>query len=142
MITFGRLRLLLLLVLALGLTSTVAVTTAEAAPAPRGYTVTRTFGPYNGQAFWWNDLPGQLPDGEALWVACDPFDKMRGHSLRVDRLGGRQVLRLDRKGVEFSTYEPDDQWMFYAWYVPTGKPGWNKVTMTVTCRDTAAPYRT
>jgi hypothetical protein len=135
-------RFLIPLIFALGLTGAVA-TTAQAAPKanPNTYTVTRTFGPYNGQAHWSNDLPGQLPDGEALWVACDPFDALRSKSMVVKRLSGQKALRLDSKGVEFSTYEPDDRWMFYAWFSPTGQPGWSSVTMSVTCKDTAAPYR-
>lgn len=51
------------------------------------------------------------------------------------------LLRVQSKGVSFSTYEPDDAWMFYLWLEPTFRPGWNKVTMTATCRDTAAPFR-
>jgi hypothetical protein len=133
-------RLLIPLVLALGLTGALA-TTADATPRAKTYTVTRTSGPFNGQATWQNDLPGQLPDGEALWAACDTNDAIRGHSLSIDRMGGRQVLHLDRKGVEFSRYEPDDAWMFYAWFSVTGRPGWNKVRITVSCRDTAAPFR-
>lgn len=47
------LRLFLIpLVLALGLTS-LAVGSAQAAPKPTTYTVTRTFGPYNGEATWY-----------------------------------------------------------------------------------------
>ena len=135
----------LVLALLLGVVSLFAPD-ADAAPqrdarSARTYTVIRTFGPLNGEATWQNNLPGQLPDGEALWVACDPFDRITGHSLRVDRLGGRQVIRITSRGVEFSRYEPDDRWMFYAWPAATGKPGWNKVTLTAACKDTAAPYR-
>ena len=129
-------RLLIPLVLAMGLTSALA-TTADAAPRAKAYTVTRTFGPFNGQTGFGNELP----DGEALWAACDTNDAIRGHSMSVDRMGGRQVLHLDRKDVEFSRYEPDDAWMFYAWFSVTGKPGWNKVRITVNCTDTAAPFR-
>ena len=135
-------RLLIPLIVALGLTGAVAAT-ADATPRAKAktYTVTRTFGPYNGQAHWSNDLPGQLPDGKALWVACDPFDALTAKAMTVTRLSGKKALRLDSKGVEFATYEPDDAWMFYAWFSPTGKRGWDKVTMSVTCRDTAAPFR-
>lgn len=135
-------RFLIPLVIALGLTSLVAGT-AQAAPKPKvkTYTITRTFGPYNGLAAWWNGLPGQLSDGEALWVACDPFDRMASHDFSVDRQGGRKILRVVEKGVSFSRYEPDDVWMFYIFFEPTLRPGWNKVTMTATCRDTAAPFR-
>jgi len=136
----SALRFLLPLLLALGVVILIAPH-ASAAPQAKTYTVTRTFGPFNGQATWQNDLPGQLPDGEALWAACDTNDAIRGHSMGIDRMGGRQVLRLDRKGVEFSRYEPDDRWMFYAWFSATGKSGWNKVRITVSCKDTAAPFR-
>lgn len=135
-------RLLIPLILALGLTGAAAAPAVAApTPKPTTYTVTRTFGPYNGEAHWSNDLPGQLPDGEALWVACDPFDAMRSKRMTVTRVSGKKALRLDSKGVEFSTYEPDDRWMFYAWFSPTGRPGWDSVTMSITCKDTAAPFR-
>ena len=133
-------RLLIPLVVALGLTGVTAAV-ADAAPRAKTYTVTRTFGPYSGQATWQNNLPGQLPDGEALWVACDPFDALTSKSLTVKRVSGKKALSLDSKGVAFSTYEPDDRWMFYAWFSVTGRAGWDKVTMRVTCRDTAPPFR-
>jgi hypothetical protein len=130
----------LIIALALGLASLVA-SPADAAPRAKTYTVTRTFGPFNGQATWQNGLPGQLPDGEALWAACDTNDAIRGHSMTIDRMGGRRVLRVLEQGVSFSRYEPDDRWMFYAFFAATGKPGWNKVRITVSCTDTAAPFR-
>ena len=133
-------RLLLPLVLAMGLTGIAAIP-SDAAPRAKTYTVTRTFGPFNGQATWQNGLPQALPDGEAPWAACDTNDAIRGHSMAVDRMGGAKVLHLDSTGVEFSRYEPDDRWMFYAWFSATGKPGWNKVRITVSCTDTAAPFR-
>ena len=52
---------LLVPVLAVLLGGSVFVGTAAAAPS-RNYTVTRTFGPYNGEATWQNGKPGQVPD--------------------------------------------------------------------------------
>lgn len=127
-------RLLLPLLLAIGLIGGSATTVASAAPAPPGqgqYVVTHTY-TFNGK------VPAD--DGEAPGVNCDPFDHVWDHKLRVDRMGGRRAVIVGKTGV---TFDPDvDSAVFYAWVRTNGKRGTNKVIFTVTCRDTAKPYRT
>jgi|tagenome__1003787_1003787.scaffolds.fasta_scaffold20423181_3 hypothetical protein len=128
-------RLILLvmpLVALLGLTLTG---TAEAAPNRAYYTVTRTVGPYSGTAAL--GAPGSVPDGEAPRVNCrDGRDvAVRGYATinrRTSHGYSRRVLRVGRHDVAFN--EESGYWMFYAFVSPTGRKGWNSVTLHVTCR--------
>jgi hypothetical protein len=62
-------RLIVLVVAPVSLLGLTLVGTADAATS-KTYTVTRTVGPYNGEATWMNGKPGQVPDGEGVTVMC------------------------------------------------------------------------
>jgi hypothetical protein len=110
--------------------------TADAAPYRRHstYTVTRTVGPYNGAAKLGE--PGSVPDGEAPRVNCKADDvALRGYATinrRTSHGFSRRVLTIGKHGVAFN--EESGYWMFYAFVNPTGRQGWNSVTLHVTCR--------
>ncbi len=111
---------------------------ASAAPS-KNYTVTRTFGPYNGEATWQNGKPGQVPDGQALAVYCGNRESVIGGAAKINRKTSygttkRDVLTLDVIGVFYDTDRSDISLGWGAFANPTGKPGWNSVTITVTCR--------
>ena len=122
---------------ALGLTLAV-VPAASGAPF-NTYTVSRTVGPYRGDAKLGE--PGSVPDGEAVTIGCRtdryPFgDNILRGSATINRktaygTTSREVLTLNVIG---SGYDPDTGRLYWGAYVnPTGRKGWNNVTLTVTC---------
>ena len=132
-------RFLLSLAVILGLTSSALVTApmADAATPLKNYTVTRTFGPYNGEATWMNGLPGQVPDGEARVVYCQPGESIVRGSATINRrtshgVTPREVLTLDVLGAFWNTEVDMLQWG--AFINATGRKGWNSVTFTIVCR--------
>jgi hypothetical protein len=100
------------------------------------YTVTRTYGPFNGQANWQNNLPGHVPDGEALVIFCDNLhDSVVKGAAKINRKTShgtsRVVLTLDVIGAFWDT--EDDRLKWGAFARATGRKGWNSVTFTITC---------
>jgi hypothetical protein len=109
---------------------------ASSAAPPKTYTVTRTYGPYNGQANLQNGLPGQVPDGEALAVFCNNLhDSIVVGTAKINRKTAhgtsRVVLTLDVIGAFWDT--EDDRLKWGAFVNATGRKGWNSVTFTITC---------
>lgn len=132
----------LLLAILLALLGVVAFAVpADAAPNGKIYTVSRTVGPYNGEANWHNDLPGQPPDGEAVVVECKHPGANADYALRGKATINhktshgttrRDVISLDVIGFFWNT-EVDH--LQYGTFVETnGRKGWNSVTLTITCR--------
>ena len=119
--------------LALGL---VAVGTADAAPS-KTYVVSRTFGPYNG-ALKEGD-PGSVPsNGEARNVSCRSGDTGLSGSATVSRktshgTAKNTVITLNTIGWYWNTEV--DLLQYGSFVGTTGKPGWNSVVITVTCRS-------
>lgn len=122
---------------ALGLT-VVIVPAASGAPS-NTYTVTRTVGPYRGDARLGE--PGSVPDGEAVTIGCRtdryPFgDNILQGTATINRkttygTTSREVLTLNVIGTG---YDPDTGRLYWGAYVnATGRKGWNTVTLTVTC---------
>ncbi|MDT0352667.1 hypothetical protein [Pseudonocardia charpentierae] len=130
-------RLVLLLpVLAVLLGGSVFTGIATAAPS-KNYTVTRTFGPYNGAAKI--GQPGSVPDGRALAVYCGNRESVIGGTAKISRktsygTARSDVLTLDVIGAFYDTDRSDVSLGWGAFANATGKPGWNSVTITVTCR--------
>jgi hypothetical protein len=134
----------LALVALLGLVITGVATAASTSASTKTstsktYTVTRTFGPYNGEANWQNNKPGQVPDGEALAVYCGNRESVIGGTAKLNRktsrgTASRDVLTLDVVGVFYDTDRSDYSLGWGVFALPTGKSGWNSVTITVTCR--------
>lgn len=126
----------LLTVLAALLGGLVFAGTAGAAPS-KTYTVTKTFGPYNGEATWQNGKPGQVPDGEALSIGCNQArESIVGGSVKINRktthgMALRDVITTDVIGAYFDTDRALLKWG--AFVNPTGKRGWNTATLTITC---------
>ena len=118
------------LIALLGLTGTADAATAET------YTLTRTFGPFDGAARPGYD-PGAVPDGEALFVHCRADDTAVKGSATINRRTSHgksaTVLRLGRHGVAFDSERGYSE--YYAFVGATGKKGWNSVTLKVTCWD-------
>jgi hypothetical protein len=130
-------RLILLVVPLVALLGVTLTGVADASPSrvhARTYTVTRTVGPYNGAAGLGE--VGSVPDGEAPRVNCKADDvAIRGHATinrRTSHGIARRVLRVGKHDVAFN--EESGYWMFYAFLIPSGRKGWNRVTLTVTCR--------
>ena len=110
---------------------------APGKPAPGSYTITKTFGPYNGAAEI--GQLGSVPDGRALTVYCGDRESVLGGKTKVNRqttygTTRRDVLTLDVIGVFYDTDRSDISLGWGAYAIPTRKPGWNSVTITVTCR--------
>jgi len=110
---------------------------APGKPAPGSYTITKTFGPYNGAAQI--GQPGSVPDGRALAVYCGDRESVLGGNAKVNRkttygTTRSDVLTLDVIGVFYDTDRSDISLGWGAYAIPTRKPGWNSVTITVTCR--------
>lgn len=109
--------------------------TADAA-ASNTYTVTRTFGPYNGAAK--DGDPGAVPsNGEARNVSCNPGDSGLSGSATVSRktshgTAKNTVITLDTIGWYWNTEV--DLLQYGSFVGTTGKAGWNSVTITATCR--------
>ena len=109
--------------------------TADAAPS-RTYVVSRTFGPYNSAAKPGD--PGAVPDnGEARNVSCNAGDSGLSGSAKVVRRTTHgttrsDVITLDVVGWYWNSEV--DLLQYGAFVGATGKPGWNSVTITVTCR--------
>ena len=127
---------LLLPVLAVLLGGSVFTGIADAAPS-KNYTVTRTFGPYNGAAAI--GQPGSVPDGRALAVYCADRESVISGAAKINRktsygTAKSDVLTLDVIGVFYDTDRSDVSLGWGAFANPTGKKGWNSVTITVTCR--------
>jgi hypothetical protein len=130
-----RLALLLPVLVAL-LAGSAFAGVATAAPS-KNYTVTRTFGPFNGAAKV--GQPGSVPDGRALAVYCGNRESVIGGTAKVNRKTSygttrSDVLTLDVIGVFYDTDRADISLGWGAFANPTGKAGWNSVTITVTCR--------
>ena len=121
-----------LMSLALGL---IATGTADAAPS-KTYVVSDTFGPYNGAAR--EGQPGSVPsNGEARVVFCAPGESILSGSTTINRktshgTAKRTVITVDVLGAFWDT--EDDSLKYGAFVGTTGKPGWNSVTLTITCR--------
>ena len=117
------------LIALLGLTGTADAATATT------YTLNQTFGPFNGAARPGYD-PDAVPDGEALFLHCRDDDTAVKGSATINRRTSHgksaKVLRLGRHGVAFDSERGFSE--YYAFVDPTGKKGWNSVTLTVTCR--------
>ena len=120
-----------------------AAPAAPAAPAVRAaaapsktYTVAQTFGPYNGAAT--ADQPGTIPtNGEGRVVYCTPGDSILSGSATVNRKTSHgtaksTVITVDVVGAFWDT--EDDMLKYGAFVGTTGKPGWNSVTLSITCR--------
>jgi hypothetical protein len=133
-------RLALLLLPLTALLALVFAGTADAATGQltaakaKTYTVTRTVGPYNGAAKWYE--PGAVPDGEAVVVNCTPGDTAVSGTATINKKTSHgksaKVLRIGRTGVGLS--EEGGYSQYYAFVLATGKKGWNSVTLTATCR--------
>jgi hypothetical protein len=99
------------------------------------YRVTRTFGPYDGEA----DLgdPGSVPDGEAITVACeDPQQPILAGEHRINRqtshgTADRDVLRFRTIGAFWDSENDSLRWGGFV--TPTGQAGWNSVSISVLC---------
>lgn len=123
--------------------------TAEAVASQ--YTVTRTWGPYNGALpidatvpcgpGCAMTAPGAIPDfSEAPSVYCNsPRDAMLGGASVINHKTShgtttKDVVNLDRFGA---FWDPEagqaGQIGWGTWIRPTGRAGWNSVTITVTC---------
>ena len=127
---------LLLPVLAVLLGGSFFTGVAAAAPS-KNYTVTRTFGPYNGAAKI--GQPGSVPDGQAIAVYCADRESVIGGAAKINRKTSygttkSDVLTLDVIGAFYDTDRSDYALGWGAFANPTGKSGWNSVTITVTCR--------
>ena len=120
------------LIALLGLTGTADAATAES--HAKTYTLTQTFGPFDGAAKWYE--PGSVPDGESLFLHCKGDDTAVKGSATINRRTSHgksaTVLRLGRHGVGFDSERGFSE--YYAFVDATGKKGWNSVTLTVTCR--------
>lgn len=115
--------------------SLVVVGTADAAPS-KSYVVTRTFGPYNSAA-----KPGDagaVPDnGEAKRVSCNAGDTGLSGSVRIVRKTSHGTTKSDVLTVDVIGWfwnAEVDLLQYGAFIGATGKPGWNSVTITATCR--------
>jgi len=122
---------LLVPVLVVLLAGSVFTSVASAAPS-KNYTVTRTFGPFNGQATWQNGMPGQVPDGRALAVYCGNRESVIGGTAKINRETSygttkSDVLTLDVIGVFYDTDRSDYSLGWGAFANATGKSGWNSV---------------
>ena len=132
------------IVAALGATGALLVgstTTATAAtkPLPKTYTVTQTFGPFNGQANESNNLPGGVhTNGEGYRVQCaDQHDAIVSGSATINRktthgTASSDVVNLDVLGAYIET----DAANILEWggFIATnGRKGWNTVTFKITC---------
>ena len=130
-------RLVLLLpVLAVLLVGSVFTGIASAAPS-KNYSVTKTFGPYNGAAKVGQS--GSVPDGRALAVYCANRESVIGGTAKINRKTSygttrSDVLALEVIGAFYDTDRSDVSLGWGAFANPTGKSGWNSVTITVTCR--------
>lgn len=127
---------LLVPVLAVLLSESVFAGIADAAPST-SYTITQTFGPYNGAAAI--GRPGSVPDGQALAVYCGNRESVIGGSAKINRktpygTTKSDVLTLDVIGTFYDTDRSDISLGWGAFADASGKKGWNSVTITVTCR--------
>jgi hypothetical protein len=127
---------LLLPVLAVLLVGSAFTGIASAAPS-KNYSVTKTFGPYNGAAKI--GQPGSVPDGRALAVYCANRESVIGGTAKINRKTSygttrNDVLTLEVIGAFYDTDRSDVSLGWGAFANPTGKSGWNTVTITVTCR--------
>jgi len=100
------------------------------------YQKTGTFGPYNGEAHWSNDLPGQVPDGEALQLSCDNNTPIirGGQRINLKTIHGtadQQVLTFN--GIHDFWDSENDTLGWGGFVTPTGEEGWNSVTISVLC---------
>ena len=99
------------------------------------YTLTRTFGPFDGAARPGYD-PNAVPDGEALFLHCRGDDTAVKGTATINRKTShgtsKKVLKLGRHGVGFDSERGYSE--YYAFVDPTGKKGWNSVTLKVTCQ--------
>ena len=108
--------------------------TADAAAA-NTYTVTRTFGPYNGAAK--EGDPGSVPvNGEARNVSCNAGDTGLAGSATVNRKTSHGtapgvVITLNTIGWYWNSEV--DLLQYGSFVGTTGRPGWNSVTITATC---------
>lgn len=127
---------LLVPVLAVLLGESIFAGIANAAPS-KNYTITRTFGPYNGAAAI--GQPGSVPDAEGLAVYCGNRESVISGAAKINRKTSygttkSDILTLDVIGVFYDTDRSDISLGWGAFANPTGKKGWNSVTITVTCR--------
>lgn len=113
------------------------------------YTVSHTWGPYNGALPTGATVPcgprsactapGSVPDfDEAPHIACNnAHDAMLGGNAVVDtKTPGHPTAKaptvdLDRLGVFWDSEIDRIEWG--TWIRPNGKAGWSSVTITATC---------
>lgn len=123
-----------------GLTAALTVGAAVSDPSTAEavatqYTVSRTVGPYNGALPF--DTPGGVPNGEAPSVSCNnPHDALLGGNAVVNLKTSHGTsksgtLNLDRIGAYWDSEVDRIKWGTFI--RPTGKTGWNSVTITATC---------
>ena len=104
-----RLALFLPVLIVVLLGGSVFAGIAAAAPS-KNYTVTRTFGPYNGAAKI--GQPGSVPDGQALAVYCADRESVLGGTAKINRktsygTARSDVLTLDVIGTFYDTDRSD-----------------------------------
>lgn len=128
-------RSLLLVLSIVSLAFGLVVGTAEAAPS-NTYVVTRSFGPYNGAAKPGD--PGSVPvNGEAKRVSCNAGDTGLSGSATIVRKTSHGTTRTDVITLDVIGWfwnSEVDLLQYGAFVGATGKPGWNSVTITATCR--------
>lgn len=109
--------------------------TANAAAA-NTYIATRTFGPHNGDVK--EGDPGSVPvNVETLRVSSNADDTGLSGSATVNRktshgTARNTVITLDMIGWFWNSEV--DLLQYGSFVGTTGKPGWNNVTITATCR--------
>jgi hypothetical protein len=120
------------------------VTTGFPVPKATTYTVTKTFGPFDGTAKIGES--GSVPDGEAIEVTCrNPRrDSILSGAATINRstpkgTARHEVLKFDSIGAFYDTEDDTLNWggFVYPRYKDHGTRGpiWNSVTLTITCRS-------
>lgn len=99
------------------------------------YTVTSTFGPYDGAAKL--DEPGSVPDGEARAVKCEnPQQPILKGAYRINRQTAHGVT--DRDTIRFKSigtfWDPENDTLGFGGFPEaTGRAGWNSVSISILC---------
>jgi hypothetical protein len=129
------LALALIALLGLAIVGTATAATSKTTAPSKTYTVTKTFGPYNGAAKIGE--PGSVPDGEGIRVSCGARESILTGSAKIIRktthgTTSKDVLTLDVVGAYWDTENDSLNWGTFV--NATGSKGWNSVTLTATCR--------
>jgi hypothetical protein len=101
------------------------------------YTTTPTCGPYRGDLDETSSEPGHVPDGEARAISCQNSQEpiLKG-AFRINHQTShgttdRDALRFSSIGTFWDT--ENDSLRFGGFVHPTGRDGWNSVSISILC---------